>query len=1473
MKKTFKQIFVVILLITSLILTLSSCKDKNNEDGGDSTDNNPGGAPTLRDQSDIEINEFSAGYLTESEYNYGEFSDSDITQDIVFKNGEIGYMIVDFSYTLLQDMDDGSYICFDTFFPGRGVLDITIEDAPTSDTEEYEQTNGTTLSTRFSLRSEVGAMKSVRVILRLLPVSGGEVPFSLNLTAGDRSDPTKVYRIYGSTSIDQLINTGNPTLVYKINTDGKSYTLVRAVTGLREATIPDKLDDGLPVTAIADNAFDGCTALSKLTIGKNITTLQKNLFKDCTKLPFLEDGVYYVDKWAIGSERGYTDITLRKNTMGIAEGAFENCDNLSFVSVPDSVYSIGKNAFFGCSSLASFSLSKAVTYIGESAFGGCSSLTEITVSKDNTEYASVGGSLYTKDGKTLLRYASGDKSDTLTLSDSTERIGEYSIDGIDHLRSINIPASVGYIGEGAFYNCTSLTSLSIPQSVSHIGENILGGCASLASLTVPFIGENELHATSYSIGYFFTVIDSQEINSYLPPSLKSITVLKGSMVPNNAFSDCTSLEEIILPPEATSIGDYAFDSCEQLKNIVIPKGVTAIGDHAFSGCMMLSSIVIPKNVVSIDRDAFLLCKRLIEVINLSDLKIIAGGDDYGGVAAYAKLVHTGESLIEIRDGYRFFDSGDENYLIGYVGDNVDLILPESYNGEDYRIHDYAFSGNLNIVSVTIPDAVTAIGECAFANSVYLQRVEINDLSSWCEIIFTDTYSNPLYFAKKLYLNGELLTDLIIPSGTAYISDYAFYKCTSIESVSVPGSVAYIGEDAFGNCKGILNISIESGVQQIKMRAFKGIDKLKEIIIPDSVATIGSSALAECSSLESISIPFVGLGINNTKDTYFGCIFGISSSSGAKNIPSSLNHVTVTGGDIIYAGAFKNCTSITNLTLPSSLTSIGKGALEGCTGLTELTIPFIGSAPNAEKNTHFGYIFGAVDYFKNGITVPSSLVSVTITDAEVIDTGAFLGCASLISITIPETLTEIRETAFSECYRLVKITNNSKLNLTPGATDHGYIAKYAKEINNPDVTVNNVGDYLFYISGSKSYLLYYTGNDSVVTLPSDCNGSTYEIYPYAFYEIHTVTKITLSDGVTAIGDCAFFGCENLSEVVFASSLSEIGTRAFAYCSSLKSINLPNGLEKLGTGIFSSSGLTSITIPDDITRIPDNTFYFCLYLTDVTIPDSLTYIGSMAFFECDELVNVNITSIEKWLGIYFVDSFSNPLSTADNLNLHGNRVTNVTVPTTISKLNDYVFYGYEGLSNITFSEGLTEIGDYAFYNCRWLKSMDIPDSTTSIGSAAFYGCARIESITVPNGVTHIKRSAFEGCSSLKEIALPSTVTYIGEAAFRGCSSLNEIVLPSTVTYIGEAAFRECSSLQEITIPAGVKSLGMYTFYNCISLKYIFIHESLGSIGAYAFAYCDDLNTVYYGGSVNDWKKMQINTKENDAIINATVYYNHF
>ncbi len=1473
MKITVRQIFVVILLIIALALSLSSCKNKNKDGGDGSTDNEPGGSPSLRDQSDIEINAFSAGYLTESEYNYGDFSDSDITQDIAFKNGEIGYMIVDFSYTILQDMDDGSYICFDTFFPGRGVLDITIEDAPTSAIEEHEQTNGTTLSTRFSLQSEVGVKKSVRVILRLLPVSGGEVSFSLNLTAGVGSDGLKIYRIYGSTSIDQIINTGSPTLVYKINADGKSYTMVNAVTGLREATIPDKLDDGLPVTAIADNAFDGCTALTKLTIGKNITTLQKNLFKDCTKLPVFEDGVYYVDKWAIGSEKGYADITLRKNTVGIAEGAFENCGKLTLVSIPDSLYSIGKNAFFACSSLASFSISKTVTYIGESAFGGCCSLTELIVDAANTEYASVNGSLYTKDGKTLLRYASGDKSDTLTVPDSVERIGEYAIDGLEHIKSLNIPASVRYIGAGAFYNCTSLASLTLPDSITYIGENILGNCVSLASLTVPFIGEREVSAAAHRIGYFFTSVDSEEINLHLPSALKSIIVLKGSLVYSDAFYKCTSVEEIRLPAEVTSIGSRAFKDCNSLRRIVIPEGVTNIGEYAFSGCMMLSSIVIPENVVSIEHYAFQLCKRLIEVINLSCLNISAGEASYGGVASYAKLVHKGDSIIENKEGYLFLDSGDENYLIGYVGDNVDLVLPKSYNGEDYRIHDYAFYENINIESVVIPATVRAIGECAFANSVYLRRVEADDLSAWCEIIFTDVYSNPLYFAGKLYSGDELVTELNIPAGTRYISDYAFYKCTSIEGVSIPGSVAYIGKSAFAYCNRILDISIESGVDQIKLQAFEGLEKLKEIDIPNSVSSIGSSAFAGCTSLEAISIPFVGLGINNTKDTYFGSIFGIYSSSGAKNIPSSLKHVTVTGGDIIFAGAFKNCTSITHLTLPSSLTSIGKGALEGCTGLTELTIPFVGSEPNASKNTHFGYIFGAVDYFKNRNTVPNSLESVIITDAEVIDTGAFLGCASLISISIPKTLTEIRETAFSECYRLVKITNHSDLALTPGTTDHGYIARYAQEINDPNIILSIIGDYRFYISGDKSYLLSYSGNDSVITLPNDCYGNSYEIYPYAFYEIVGITKITLSDGVTVIGDCAFFGCENLSEIVFANGLSEIGTRAFAYCSSLKSISLPDGLEKLGAGIFAYSGLTGITIPDNITSIPDNTFYFCTDLIDVTIPDSVTYIGSMAFFECDALVNVNITSIEKWLGIYFVDSYSNPLSSADNLNLYDNRVTNITVSPAISKLNDYVFYGYAGLSNITFSEGLTEIGSYAFYNCRWLKNADIPNSVTSIGAYAFYGCAGIKSVAIPSGVSRINSSAFKQCSALKEITIPSGITYIGESAFEGCSALKEIALPSTVTYIGEAAFRGCSSLQEITVPGSVKALGMYTFYNCISLKYIFLYESLESIGAYAFGGCDDLNTVYYGGSMNDWGRMQINSKENDAIINATKYYNHF
>ena len=420
------------------------------------------------------------------------------------------------------------------------------------------------------------------------------------------------------------------------------------------------------------------------------------------------------------------------------------------------------------------------------------------------------------------------------------------------------------------------------------------------------------------------------------------------------------------------------------------------------------------------------------------------------------------------------------------------------------------------------------------------------------------------------------------------------------------------------------------------------------------------------------------------------------------------------------------------------------------------------------------------------------------------------------------------------------------------------------------------------------------DESTGTLTISGNGEMDGNVSWCDY-LSVIKTVVIEDGVTTIGDFAFFSCSSLTSITIPDSVTSIGEAAFVGCSSLTSITIPDSVVSIGDGTFRwCSSLTSITIPDSVTYIGYGAFYNCSSLTSITIPNSVTSIDVGTFEKCSSLTSITIpNSVTSIGGDAFDDTgYYNDENNWDNGLLY---------------INNYLINAKRYIEKCVIKDGTKLIGDDAFYNCSSLTSITIPDSVTSIGEDAFEGCSSLTSITIPDSVTSIGDGAFYGCSSLTSITIPDSVTSIGEYVFEGCSSLtsidvdvenkyfssvdgnlynkdktkiiqyavgkkqNSFAIPDSVTSIGNSAFYGCSGLTSITIPNSLKSIGEYAFKDCSSLTSITIPGSVTSIGKHAFNGCLSLKNVYYLGSKEQWKSIEIGYN-NDELLNANITYDY-
>ena len=295
--------------------------------------------------------------------------------------------------------------------------------------------------------------------------------------------------------------------------------------------------------------------------------------------------------------------------------------------------------------------------------------------------------------------------------------------------------------------------------------------------------------------------------------------------------------------------------------------------------------------------------------------------------------------------------------------------------------------------------------------------------------------------------------------------------------------------------------------------------------------------------------------------------------------------------------------------------------------------------------------------------------------EVICDGAFRGCDSLQSVTIPNSVTKIGDRAFSACFSLQSVTiPNSVTKIGDGAFLGCNIC--------------------FFICNST-----YFQNDDVCLFNKDKTAIVSRIKDCVNYII--------PNSVKSIGNSAFSGCKSLQSVTIPNSVTSIGDYAFSSCESLQSITIPNSVTSIGDEAFSwCESLQSVTIPNSVTGIGDKAFGGCKSLQSVTIPNSVTSIGDKAFGGCKSLQSVIIP---------------NPVTSIGDQAFGGCKsLQSVTIPVAVTSMGDYAFSWCISLQSITIPNSVTSIGDYAFYHCTSLQSITIPNSVTSIGYRAFCNC---------------------------------------------------------------------------------------------------------------------------------------------------------
>ena len=829
--------------------------------------------------------------------------------------------------------------------------------------------------------------------------------------------------------------------------------------------------------------------------------------------------------------------------------------------------------------------------------------------------------------------------------------------------AVEIPDGVTSIGEAAFAGATALTSITIPESVTSIGEAAFVGSA-LTSIDIP------ASVTSIGEGAFAGAT-----------SLKTVTFGSGSQL--------------------TSISDYMFTGAELLSSITIPVSVTSIGEVAFAGTA-LTSITIPASVTSIGEGAF--------------------------VGSSLQLVN--------------FESGSKLTSIG----------------------PFAFEDNYSLTEITIPASVTSIGEGAFWNAT--DETIFNFLGPAPDAMGSfDTDGDPgraiVRFADATYALNE--TDStwngLIVEHADYTAPDGYYLCSTgaITTTGTPTYRVLDGEITLGgSCAGA--IVIPDGVTSIGESAFAGATALTSITIPESVTEIYNYAFDGATALTRITVD----GANDNYSSVAGVLFNKAATELIRyparkrgtsyTIPASVQYINY--------GAFAGATALTSITIPAGVTSIRGGAFAGATALTSITIQegvkeiwfeaFAGTAltsiaiPSSVNYMQPGAFAGATAL--TSITVDAENADYSEADGVLFDKAAttlisYPAGKTLPSYAIPEGVNSIWPNAFAGIIKLTDLTLPASLTIIKNYAFDGATALTSITVDAENADYSEADGVLF-DKAATELIRYPAGKSGPYTIPE---GVT-TIGESAFAGATALTSITIPEGVTSIGSYAFTGATALTDLTLPASLTTINNYAFDGATALTRITVNEEIGVTPSDDFSAvEGVLFNKAATELIRYPAGKS------GPYTIPEGVTSIGNVAFAGATALTSITIPEGVTSIGSY---AFTGAIA-----------LTSITIPTSVTTINSGAFFYTTALTTVTFKPGsqLTSIGDNAFAYATALTSITIPASVTSIGEedAAFLNASSLSSVYFMGQAPEAARTSFFGVSSGAKAYINSGITSFGSA----------------------------------------------------------------------------------------------------------------